>query len=829
MSSSGLRGKKMYRYIGTRIMAQALLATTSLPGIPLQAALAQSTAAAISAKRAYNIQSQSLDGALAAFSQVAGVQVLNKGATTQGVTSRGIKGSFTPQEAVTRLLAGTGLTPRFVNANTVTVTSSVSAASGATSVPGAITLDTIDVQGGSGFPTDPYAGMINPPTAIGSKEPLSQRQIPQSLSVITQDQIKQQNLQTLDEAMRYAPGVTVNLINPVDTAYYSRGFPISTFQFDGVPTAIPAGGAGTIADNLAMYDRAEVLRGPAGLFNGFGGDGGVINLVRKRAPSQFQGSAEVSGGTSSSVRTQLDVGGPLNTEGTVRGRFVAVEGYQNLMQDTTWQHDQQYYGTLEADLTPTTTARVGVSHTNTAAKPMYGLPAYSDGALLDISRSTYLGADWNHLSNERTNAFGEVEQDLGDDWKAKVSYNYLQIDTHYLNGIPGGPLDPLTNVGNPYSYNYQSHDEQHAIDVYATGPFSLFERTGQLTLGANYLREYTHNTQYFINPATGLDDWGDYYENVFASNGLYSDDFTGGRQNDNHVGTRQYGVYGNVRYKLADPLTLVAGGRLTWWQSRVTPNANPYYNYFDTPASDAKIGPKFSPILGLIYDINNTYSLYGSYSSIFVPQSGDYTVEGALIPPIEGEQYEVGLKGEYLDGKINTSVALFQIDESNRAFSDPRYPGFYIAQGKARSQGVELQVDGEILPGWTASAGYTYQYVRDLNRSSSPGPDLSISSPRHLFKLATNYQLPGAWEKWSVGGAAYASSSAGWSDSSGTWKAAGYVTFDAHVAYKITDKITASLNVKNLTNTKYYQSVAGAGGNYYGNPRTVLATLRATF
>jgi len=813
-----------------RSLFLTLMITTAMIGVPTLAdhAFAQATSGSAT-KISFSIRSQPLGQALVQFSNATGVQLFFNADLARGISSQGAQGPLTRTEALSRILAGSGLSYKFTNANTITIQKPADDSSAAVAVPGAIVLDTINVQGGGNYPGDPYAGIINPAMTIGSKEPLSQREIPQSVSVIAQDQIKQQNLQTLDDAMRYAPGVTVNLINPADTAYYSRGFPIGTFQLDGVPTAIPAGGGGTIADNLAMYDRVEVLRGPAGLLNGFGGDGGVINLVRKYAPSQFQGAVEVSGGTYDTARAQFDIGGPLNAAGTVRGRLVALQSYQHLMQDTTWQRDQQFYGTLEADLTPTTTARVGASHTDTSGKLMYGLPGYSDYTLLDIPRSTYLGADWNHLSNVRTNAFAEVEQRLGDDWKAKLSYNYLRIDTHYLNGIPGGPIDPITNIGNPYSYNYQSHDEQHAVDLYATGPFSLFNRVGQLTFGANYLQEYTHNTQYFINPATGLDEWGDYFTDVFTSNDLYSNDFSGGAQNDNHTNTQQFGLYGNVRYKIAEPLTLVAGGRLTWWQAKITPNSNPYYNYFGTREADTKIGPKFSPILGIIYDIDNTYSVYGSYTSIFKPQNGFYTVGGTLIAPVEGEQYEVGVKGEYLDGKVNASIALFQIDESNRAFSDPRYPGFYIAQGKARSQGIELQVNGEILPGWMVSAGYTYQRVRDLDDSVTVGSPFSMTSPTHLFKLATNYQLPGEWDKWSVGAAAYATSSTAYSDGIGSWKAPGYVTVDAHIDYKINENVTASVNATHIFNKKYYQSVAGAGGNYYGNPRTIMATLRTTF
>ncbi|WP_143277710.1 TonB-dependent siderophore receptor [Bordetella genomosp. 10] len=791
--------------------------------LALSAALALGTLAAAGQASAQeravhiSIPAQPLGKALLQLGEQTSLQIFFPQDMVDGLNAPAVSGDLAPEQALRALLRDTSLTYRR-QGNNVTL-----ARGDAGAAVAQMPTVAVSAQG-----VDPVVQRVNPPTSVGSKTPLTQREIPQSVSVIGAEQIQKQQMRTLDEAMRYVPGVNVELANPLMTSYASRGFPIDTFQLDGVPTAIPAGASATIADNLAMYEQVEVLRGPAGLYNGFGGDGGVINLVRKRAPAAFQGSAEVTGGSRDTARAQVDLGGPLNDAGTLRGRIVGATAYQHLMQDGTWQRDRQFYGTLEADLTPTTQARIGLSHTETTGKPAYGIPYYSDGKLIDVRRSLYLGADWNHLRNDRTNAFAEVEQQLGGDWKAKIAYNYLQLHSHFLYGIPGGPVDRETDVGNPYSYNYENRDEQHAIDMYATGPFKLFGRTHQLTVGANYLHENSHNTQRFVNTATtGLDDWGDYYENIFTSNPLYSNDFDGGARNDNRTMVEQFGVYGNARFKLADPLTLVAGGRFTWWRSKLTPNGDPYYNYFGASASDTRVNGKFSPIVGLIYDIDDTYSAYASYTSIFKPQSGFYTVNGQIIKPVQGKQYEVGLKGTYLDGKANASVALFQIDESNRAFSDPNNPGFYLAQGKARSQGVELQVSGQVTPSWTVYAGYTYQDVRALDKSTNVGAPF-IANPKHLFKVATDYRLPGDLRAWSVGAAAYVTSSTGF-DGSPSTTAPGYATVDAHVSYQFLKTWTATLSATNLFDRKYYSVVEGAAGNYYGNPRTVLLSLRTTF
>lgn len=773
--------------------------------------------------RHYDIAAGSLEDALNHFGVRAGITLSFPGELAAGQHSNGLQGDYSIADGLNRLLAGTGLHPKpQPNGSYLLEKSADTAPSPAPSAQAQV-LPAVVVTTGR----DAIVQANNPPTTIASKIPLEQREIPQSVTVVTQKQIEEQNLRTLDDAMQSVPGVTVNLINPNDTAYYSRGFPISTFQLDGVPTVIPSSGGGTIADDLAMYESVEVLRGPAGLFNGLGGDGGVINLVRKHAPAAFQASAEVSAGNYANRIEQVDIGGPLNAAGTLKGRLVAMQHDQGLLQDGAWQRDQQVYGTLEADLTPNTIARVGASYTKTFGHVMYGIPAYSTGyGIVDVPRSAYIGADWDKLENEKTNAFAELEQKLGGGWKAKLAFNYTHIYTHYLNGIPGSYVDPETDIGDLYSYNYKDSNTQEAVDLYASGPFKLFGRTHQLTVGANYMHQTDRSTQYFVNPATGLDVWGDVYTSIYDT-AAYSNDFTNGQQNDFRSTTNQYGVYGDARFSLADPLTLIVGGRVTWWNTQLTPNANPDYNYFGENAQDDRVGPKFTPFVGLVYDIDDRYSAYASYTSIYKPQTDTYTYDGKIIKPVTGEQYEVGLKGAQFGGRLNTSIALFQITEENRAFSDPAHQGFYLAQGRARSRGVELQASGQVLPNWTVGGGYTYTMAEALDTSETFGSPISMTTPRHLFKLWTNYRLPGTLNKWSIGGSMYVTSATSYTiDDTGSMVAPGYATFNANVGYQATKSLSALLSVTNLTDRTYIRTASGAGGYYYGNPLEVMLTLR---
>lgn len=576
------------------------------------------------------------------------------------------------------------------------------------------------------------------------------------------------------------------------------------------------------ADGLGMYDHVEVLRGPSGLYSGFGGDGGAINLVRKRAPDHFAVSVDLSTGNYDNEIANVQIGGPLNSAGTVRALLVSSFQYQHLDPRSTQQRDQQDYGTLEIDITPSILARVGLSYTKSEGRLMFGLPASTDYTLLDIPRSAYLGAPWNHHGNERYNAFGEIQKTFDSGWTAKMAYNFLRIDDSFRYGVAAGAnVDPADPIGDLYSYAYDSADQQHALDLYAAGPFQLFGRTHQLTIGANYLHDHVLDDQFFINPDSGYDVWGDVYTNIF-DNSVYVDAFDGGPQDRHYVSTQQYGVYGNVRLSLMDGLTLVAGGRGTWWQSTLTPNPNPDYNFWGDTAHDDRIDGKFSPVVGVVYDIDRHYSVYASYTSIFMPQTGDYTVTGNIIQPVEGLQYEAGLKAENFDARLNSSLALFQVTEKNRALSDPHNPGFYLAEGKARGQGAEVQTSGQILPGWKISTGYTYLQTRNYETSTFFN---FSTSPKHLFKLTTDYRFQDdLLHALSLGAAAYAASAIQYTLGGSSMSSPGYVTFDAHAGYQLNSNLSLALNVKNVFN-KYYVPDIGGFVVYPGQSRRVLLTL----
>jgi outer membrane receptor for ferric coprogen and ferric-rhodotorulic acid len=670
---------------------------------------------------------------------------------------------------------------------------------------------------------DKIAEKLNPATTVGSKTPLTQREIPQTVNVLTATQIEQQKIVDLNQAVLAIPGLTAAQLNAGQMDFYSRGFPVDIIQLDGIPFNINTSANGLTNLNLAMYDRVESLDGPAGLLSGFGGAGGALNLVRKRAQKDFSMTADVSYGSGSDRRQSLDVTGSLNKAGTVRGRFVESVQDTHLPQDGTFKKQSLLYGTIEADITPTTLVTVGASYQRLIQKAMYlGYPTFSNTQML-TDPSLYIGSPDNRQSFTTTTAFGTIEQKLGAGWKAKFTAQAFNTFSSVSTLYPyGDGVDPTTGNTSAASFLNRESNVMRTFDLFAAGPVPLFGRTHQLTVGLDYQTNHfgLHDNFNFVPQTYNV--FSQSLPSIIAGNTLQT----------SFTDTSQFNIYTNARISLADPLTLIVGGALSWWSVRNTYGENAFGN---DPNSD-HITAKVTPFFGLIYDINKNISAYASYTSIFEPQTA-INAAGKLIGPLRGNQVELGLKGDYLDGRLNTSASIFQINQKNRAIADPTDPtsGYDVAAGAARSRGFQLSATGEIMPGWTVFGGYTYTNATSQDSSDSAtgtgGQSFSAIAPKHLLRVWTNYHFRGDLNKLNIGGGVnvssryYATTDTG--DSVYTLAQGGFATFNLQGGYDITKNVSAQVNVNNLFNRRYYQALGGVGnGNFLGDLRSVLFTLR---
>jgi outer membrane receptor for ferric coprogen and ferric-rhodotorulic acid len=678
------------------------------------------------------------------------------------------------------------------------------------------------------LPAQTVTGKQDDETVVtaGSKVPLKLREVPQTVNVVGQERIEEQNLYTLEQAMQQVGGVTVQRIDANRMAFVARGFEMTSLSLDGTPTTMD--GRIFLSPDLAMYERVEVLKGPAGILNGAGGTGGSINLVRKRPQAEAAVAGELSAGSWDDYRGMIDVTGPLTESGNIRGRAVASKRDRQFHYDGGDEKSNLFYGVLEADLTPDTLLTLGVSHQEVDARgAQRSLPSYlsvtPDGdfklSLVDVSRSNFYGADWNRDYFWSDSAFAELEQQLAGGWKAKLSLRHAQnnFDLTQAYARNGFGIDPELNVVDINAIRFDYREEQNEVDAYVDGPFKLFGREHKLLLGANYSRSEFHNK-------------GDFNSEFLEEVDLFDPQISAAQidlvpQQDIFADTRQRGIYSNLRLSLADPLTLVLGGRLSWWDfdnTTYTPSGA------RTGKSNDNIDGEFTPFVGLVYDLNPTYSLYASYAEVFQPHDArTRDSNGGMLEPLQGEQWEAGIKGEYLDGALAASFALFQVEEENRAIDD--LDEGTVAGGKARSRGFETELNGQLTTDWTLNANYTYTYKKYLNSTDT----VKIFTPKHILRVWTRYQLPGELQRWNLQAAMNAVSKTYNTITplgDAKLQQSGYTLFDAGFGYQITPQLSADMLVTNLTDKKYYQRInTMQDGNIWGDPRAATLTLRASF
>ncbi|MGV5311286.1 Fe(3+)-pyochelin receptor FptA [Pseudomonas aeruginosa] len=654
-------------------------------------------------------------------------------------------------------------------------------------------------------------------TTLG-KVPLKPRELPQSASVIDHERLEQQNLFSLDEAMQQATGVTVQPFQLLTTAYYVRGFKVDSFELDGVPALL--GNTASSPQDMAIYERVEILRGSNGLLHGTGNPAATVNLVRKRPQREFAASTTLSAGRWDRYRAEVDVGGPLSASGNVRGRAVAAYEDRDYFYDVADQGTRLLYGVTEFDLSPDTLLTVGAQYQHIdSITNMAGVPMAKDGSNLGLSRDTYLNVDWDRFKWDTYRAFGSLEQQLGGGWKGKVSAEYQEADSRLRYAGSFGAIDPQTGDGGQLmgaAYKFKSI--QRSLDANLNGPVRLFGLTHELLGGVTYAQgETRQDTAPFLNlPNTPVNVYRwDPHGVPRPQIGQYTSPGT--------TTTTQKGLYALGRIKLAEPLTLVVGGRESWWDQ-------------DTPATRFKPGRQFTPYGGLIWDFARDWSWYVSYAEVYQPQADRQTWNSEPLSPVEGKTYETGIKGELADGRLNLSLAAFRIDLENNPQEDPDHPGphnnpFYISGGKVRSQGFELEGTGYLTPYWSLSAGYTYtstEYLKDSQNDS--GTRYSTFTPRHLLRLWSNYDLPWQDRRWSVGGGLQAQSDYSVDYRGVSMRQGGYALVNMRLGYKIDEHWTAAVNVNNLFDRTYYQSLSNPNwNNRYGEPRSFNVSLRGAF
>ncbi len=772
----------------------------------------------------FNIVSQSMSAALQEFGRQANMQVLYNPDDVQGKRSNALSGSYSPERAIAAMLNGTGVAYTLKD-NSVTIRNHGG--------NGSLELGTSTISGqGLGTTTEDTGSYTTGAMQTASKLSLTARETPQSVTVITRQRMDDQNMRSLEDVLKATPGISITKDGPQRPTFYSRGFAVENLMTDGLPNDLShylSRDMNSSAD-MAIFDHVEVVRGATGMMQGAGNPSAAINMVRKRPTATPRVTVTGSAGSWDNYRTEIDASNALNESGTLRGRVVTAYQSKDSFQDFVSSERNVFYGITEADLNEDTTFTFGASNQSGRNNTSWGgLPVAADGSDLHLKRSSYLGSKWEYWDQNNTTAFSRLEYRFANSWKMLLSASKSWSDLNMLGSIPermGANYDEFgQNIGR---YDYE--DQQNSYDGYVTGPFSLFGRTHELVVGASR-RDLTFKGK-------GLPIDLETHTNIYKPSGIPKPDMSANPWTQRRTSQLE-GTYVTTRLSITDDLKLILGGRLDWYDYDVTTTWNGKASASSLPN---KVTRHLTRYAGAIYDLDQHHSVYVSYTDIFKPQTELDASNGAL-KPIEGKNYELGIKGEYFDGSLNASAAIFRIDQENRAKElnpnqcNPVGATCYEAAGQVRSEGIELEINGTLAPGWELGAGYTYasvKYTKDSNEANV-GRLFDTDIPRSVFKAFTTYQLPGDLNRWTIGGGIYGQNTIynkGTNDYLSTFdyriEQKSYALVDLMTSYKASENVNIRLNVNNLFDKRYYQRIGtntDYGTSLYGDPRNAMVTV----
>lgn len=699
-------------------------------------------------------------------------------------------------------------------------------------------------------------------TSASTGLPLSLRETPQTVTVLTRQVMDDQQINTLDDVLNTTPGVTSYANdNAGRTTYRARGFDITNYKIDGmqIDASTSFGGVGS-SMNMDLYDNVQIVRGANGLLGGTGDPSATIYMQRKAPQREFSANGLLRLGNWNERRVMADLNAPLNHSGTIRSRYI----FSWDDTDTFRVHEHvNRIGALAnftADLSERDTLNFGFQYERTqndGASWGTNVPIwYADGTKANLPRRTNPVADWSQATRDQYTAFINYDHNFSGGWHLKAGYmrtqgsSYNNLGVAKINNASRGKYGGFWNQDGTGGYLNALHaeyqDGRDNADVHVSGPVHFLGHEHQLIFGFNGYNDET--TQYTFSKALGncsiagvTPYSGCQYraiglpiENWQTWDGSYPN-FVTHRTRAREVDvTRNYGAYASGHFVLAKGLSLILGGRMSSYQA-YTGTYNKA-NHYSGSSSTGQQNAVLTPYAGMVYDFTKTMSIYGSYTNIFTPQSNLRDANNKPLNPVLGKSYETGLKGAFFKQRLNTSLAFYLNRQSNVAQATGTTnantgEAIYESLNGVKTEGIDLDASGELLPGWNVFFGYSYLYEKGLNYRQDP---------HHLVRLTTSYTFPGKLHHLTIGGGISSQSNTEWSTNPGrplgngrydasNLRVRGYTLINLMARYRVTNWLDVAGNITNLTDRSYVRQAGFYDGMIYGEPRTFSFTLRGHY
>lgn len=766
----------------------------------------------------FNIPPQPLGQALQTLAEQSGSQMLYAEHSTAGKTSPPLKGTFSTDKAAQLLLADSGLAANVADNGTVTVKPSQA---NKTSINTLAQMNVVDKYVYDA--TDPYNknyAVPNSTTATKTDTPIMET--PVSIQVIPRKVMDDQQTISVGDALKNVSGVQPGAYTFYDN-FMIRGF-------EAGQTTYRNGLRQYTVTNLetANLNQVEVLKGPASILFGRVEPGGLVNLVTKRALETPYYSVQQQFGSYSLFRTTVDATGPILKDNSLLYRMNIAYKDNKTFRDfsrqehifiapsLTWRPTDKFETNLDIEYQNDKWVEDGSDN---------GIPALGNRpAPIPISR--YLGD--GHFNKENPNTQEKVLLDFdwsykfNDDWKLKNRFQYTDIQYHQSILWSDGLNDDNVTI-NRGLWHTPIHRIGYTTNLDLTGKFDTGFAHHDVLVGFDLNR---HNTK----AGGGFSDYDPAVTSIDIYNPVYGLDLSSIIDTKNYYQNIQdnwYGLYFQDQITLWDKLHILGGGRQDWAEDGSGISSISHEDILMTNTRNSF----FSPRVGILYQPWRWLSVYGNYVESFGNSNGRSST-GKPFSPETAKQYEAGIKTEFFDGRLNSTVAFYNLTKNNILTQDPDNPLFSIAIGKARSRGVEFDITGQVTENISLIGSYAYTDTKILQDNSGNEGNKLAAVPLNSGSLWGKYEFTtGAMRGLDFGTGVYVRSQRQ-GDNANTFQLPGYARWDASVGYGFNygkSKITTQLNVYNLLDKTYYDHSSNRGNIRAGDPLTLLGSVRIEF
>ena len=658
--------------------------------------------------------------------------------------------------------------------------------------------------------------------SVGTRTDTPTKDVPQSIQVIPQEVIEDQQVNNVTDALRNVPGIVPSdsnrtLFNNPTIRGFGGGFDfgIDVYRRNGLRDGQGASNTG----DTANIERIEVLKGPSSVLYGQGSPGGIINLVTKQPLSKpfYEVSGEI--GNYDFYRGTIDLSGPLDKNKKLLYRLnIAAETSESFIDF----YDRDRYlinPVLAWNISDDTKLSLEFEYRSVRSLNDAGLPAVGtvlDNPNGDIPLDRYTGEP--DLDNQDTDTYRigyNFEHKFSDNWRIRNAFDTVLSRSNSLR-IFNGSLDP---DGRTLSRNYLDNGDgfdvnAYTFDTYTVGKFNTGKIKHELVAGIELSRnEVRRNNTFFVPAGAGsIDLFNPQYGVATLTEPT--------RLTDNKITDDGLGIYLQDQVALSDKFTVVLGGRFDILTNEVED--------FNLDTNEFQQNEGFSPRIGIVYKPIEDISLYASYSRSLERSIGE-SADGSTFDPGRGTQYELGVKGDISD-RLSATLALYDLTRTNVLTDDPDNPNpqFQIQTGEQNSQGIELSVAGEILPGWNITGGYAYtDAVITEDNTLAEGNRLD-NVPENAVSLWTTYRI----QQGSVKGLGFGAGLFFVGEREGnlenSFQLPSYTRTDAAIFYE-RGKFKTALNFRNLFDIDYFEAADDDLEVYPGDPFTVVGNVTVKF